>query len=263
MSTTTWFRAPDELLRELRMTRPEHIDVEVVAHRAQASVRYEPLTGCEAYLIGHQDHAIIVANDRSPVERQRFSIAHEIGHWMRDRGTVGFRCDQQKLMPQRRRDNPEHLANVYAADLLFPQSLFVPRAKDKPITLNTVRTLAEAFRTSLSATAIRLVQLGSFPAVVLFAGRDEIHWAVRGEDVPSGLRMRSRPGGTTVAYEVLRGAPSTGVSSVCADGWFEHDDADRYNVCEDTVRVGSSNVLTLLWWKDERQLIDFESDESD
>ena len=43
----------------------------------------EPLTGCEANIIGRGDKAIITINSKSIPGRQRFSAGHELGHWMR------------------------------------------------------------------------------------------------------------------------------------------------------------------------------------
>jgi hypothetical protein len=255
---TTSFKSAADLLTELGITEPDQIDVEAVAHYCNATVVYEPLVGCEAHIVGRSDRAIISVNSSAARPRQRFSAGHELGHWMRDRGTVGFACDKNKLSPQQRAEGPEHLANVYAADLLLPLSMFVPRAKARPITFETTRALAEQFETSLTATAIRLVQHGSFPAMVLYITGEGRKWVVRGPDVPAVLKLKDEPTPTTLAYDLLHGSqPPDGPLDVYADGWFGHDDADRYSVREDSIRVGTG-VLTILWWKDERQLIDLD-----
>ena len=59
-------------------------------------------------------------------------------------------------------DNPERRANRYAADLLLPVFMFEPRSKNRDITFETVRDLAREFQVGLTATAIRLVEFGSF-----------------------------------------------------------------------------------------------------
>ena len=67
----------------------------------------------------------------------------------------------------------------------------------------------------------------------------------------------------TIAYDILRdNVPASGSVDVAADGWFGHRDAGRYAVREDSVRISSESVLTLIWWKDERQLLDLEEDEA-
>jgi hypothetical protein len=260
MSVSAGFSPPESVLSELRMTEPAHLDMEVIAWHCGATVVYEPVVGCEAYIIGRQERAIITVNERSPRPRQRFSIGHELGHWMRDRGTIGFSCDKRKLSPQRRAEGPEHLANVYAADLLLPLFMFVPRAKNQPVTFETVRALASEFQTSLTSTAIRLVQYGSFPAIVLYTEPHGRSWLVRGPDVPSFLKLHDEPSRATLAYDLLRGRPVERTPlDVYADGWFEHDDADRYTIREDSIPAGAG-VLTILWWKDEGQLLALDSE---
>lgn len=52
-----------------------------------------------------------------------------------------------------------------------------------------------------------------------------------------------------------------------ASHWINHPKARHYVVTEDSIRVNSGLVLTLLWWEDEQQLLDLadedEQDESD
>ena len=52
------------------------------------------------------------------------------------------------------------------------------------MTLQTVRGLADIFTTSLTATAVRLVHLGSYPAAVVVSDAERIRWFRRGPDVP-------------------------------------------------------------------------------
>lgn len=244
------YRSPEQVLAELAILEPSEIDLEAIAQYCGATVVYEPLDGCEAYIIGRDDRAIIAVNSSAYLGRQRFSIGHELGHWMRDRGTRGLACDKRKMSPQWRQEEPEHLANVYAADLLFPLPMFVPRAKGRPITFETVRGLVDEFRGSLTAVAIRLVQHGSFPSMLVYCENARRKWSVRSEDIY--LKLREEPGPNSVAYDLLRGgSPADTPTDVYADEWIENRNADRYSVHEHSIRSGAG-VLTLLWWKDER-----------
>jgi hypothetical protein len=153
-----------------------------------------------------------------------------------------------------RQENPERLANVYAVDLLLPEPMFTPRAKAKDVTFETVRALAQEFDTSLTATAIRLVKLGSFPSILVYCEDGRKRWAVLGPDV--FLRLRDEPGPNSIASDLLGGSEAADrPCDVYADEWVEHRHADRYSVCEHSIRSGSG-VLTLLWWKDERLLLE-------
>jgi Zn-dependent peptidase ImmA (M78 family) len=249
-----YFRSPAQLFAELGIAAPSQIDIEAIAQHCGATVIYEPLAGSEAYILGHRDRAIITVNAASSRGRQRFSAAHELGHWMRDRGTASFSCDKRKMFLEWRQENPERLANAYAVDLLLPESMFVPRAKAKDVTFETVRALAPEFHTSLTATAIRLVKLGSFPSILVYCEDGRKKWAVPGPDL--FLRLRDEPGPNSIAYDLLRGSEAADhPCDVYADEWVEHRHADRYSVREHSIRSGSG-VLALLWWKDERLLLE-------
>jgi Zn-dependent peptidase ImmA (M78 family) len=256
------YRSPAALLRELGIAEPEDIKIEAVAEYCNATIIYEPLKGSAARILGFGDRAFITVDSRSRRERQRFSAAHELGHWMLDRGRVAsFVCTEQIFAAEWNSDNPERRANRYATDLLLPEIMFAPRAKNLEITFETVRRLATIFQTSLTATAIRLVEFGSFPAMIVFNTSQQRRWFVRGPEIPDAIRLREKPGAYTVAYDLLRGTVTNeGPTDVQADGWITHPDSRRYLLREDSIRIGDHYVLSLLWWKVEQQLLDLEED---
>jgi Zn-dependent peptidase ImmA (M78 family) len=257
------YRPPLKLLKELGITEPGDIWIEAIAEHCDATVIYERLEGAEARIIGFNDRAIITVNSSAPLERRRFSAGHELGHWMRDRGKVSFSCTAKLFVGEWSNDNPERRANRYAVELLLPDFMFAPRAKNKEITFATVRDLAKEFKTSLTATAIRLVELGSFPAMIVCNEPGRRKWFIRGPDVPDVLWPHDEPGRDTVAYDLLRVSESlAGSADIYADGWISHQDSHKYSLQEDSIRLGSSGmVLSLLWWKNERQLLDLQEED--
>lgn len=248
---------PADLLEELGISEPQDIRLEPIAQFCGATIVYEPLDGCEARILGYGDRAIITINERSPRFRQRFSGAHELGHWMRDRRQIAFSCTERLLSAEWGRDNPERRANRYAAELLLPEALFAPRARNLPIIFDSARSLARQFETSLTATAIRLVELGSYPSILVCIEDGRRRWFYPDPDVPRELRPRDDLHVDTVAYDLLRGGHDAGPTDVCAAGWFDHPAAHRYKIREDSVISSTTGlVLSLLWWEDECQLID-------
>lgn len=257
-------RAPDTILEELGIREPEDIKIEAIAEYRGATILYEPLEGTEARILGYGDRAIITVNSAAPLGRRRFSGAHELGHWMCDRGRIAFACTDRAFTREWADDNPERRANQYAAELLLPKKMFSARAKNREMTFATVRDLAQQFRTSLTATAIRLVEFGSYPAMLVASDRAKRRWFRRGPDVPELLWPPEVPGPKTIAWELLTGkSVAQGPVDVCADGWFSHREAHRYAVREDSLFVTDDLVLSLLWWRDERQLVDLSEDEDE
>jgi hypothetical protein len=81
--------------------------------------------------------------------------------------------------------SPEKVTDGYAADLLMPRYVFAPRASaiDR-MPFDSIGRLAEAFKTSLTATAIRLVDLDQFPGFVISHTPRGRKWFARAPSVP-------------------------------------------------------------------------------
>lgn len=100
-------------------------------------------------------------------ERRRFTIAHEIGHWVlhAKRGKVGsFQrfCRPVDLKADEDRGEAiEREANRFAAELLMPEEILDARAKECGFNLPL---LASEFAVSVPALELRLTLLGSMPA---------------------------------------------------------------------------------------------------
>ena len=263
---TPQFKAPAIVLDELGITEPSEIEIEAIAEHCGATIVYEPLDGCEARILGRDDRAIITVSSRSSPGRQRFSAAHELGHWMRDRGKVAFACTEANLTREWDDDvdNPERRANRYAADVLLPRKLFTKYARSSEPTFESTRDLARSFQTSLTATAIRLVELGPSLAMVIGTEASGRKWFFAGKDVPKALWPRPRPGDSTNASKLLAGtAYKLEPKVVDADEWIEHRDAANYTVKEDSIVIYPGFVLTLLWWQSDAQILALTRDDDD
>lgn len=258
--TTKKYRSPLRLLNELGIYEPKDIDIEAIAQYCDATIVYEPLDGCEARILGYNDRAIITVNSKSIRPRQRFSGAHELGHWMCDRQRIAsFSCDARDYNTEWYEENPEVRANKYAEELLMPESTFRRDSKKIEIIFDSVKALAERYDTSLTATARRLVALGSFPAMIVCneAKKGRWTWFKRSPDIPKKIWPRDRPGRDTIAFDLLQGLETRSFPTmVPADNWIEHPDSCRYSIHEDSTLIGDGVVLSLLWWKDESQLAD-------
>lgn len=254
------YKDSEVLLYDLGIDEPNEIEINAIAKHCRATVRYEHLTGCEGRIIGNGDEAIITVNINARVERQRFSAAHELAHWLYDRGQIAFSCTDKMFYEEWSKSNRESRANKYAADLLLPKAMFGKLAKNKEMTFMTVKELAKTFVTSMTATAIRLVDLGSFPAMLVCNSSKQIKWFIRGPFVPEKIWPQNTPGKDSIAYDILNGKSVTNKPvDVYAGEWIKHYDADRYEIREHSMKITTDLVLTMLWWKDESQLLDIES----
>ena len=100
----------------------------------------------------------IYLNFRDALVRQRFSCAHEIGHFWRRRGAVnnfGY-VDRRGILASAGTDTEEIYANRFAAELLMPLELVREFAAGG----STAETLASTFFVSIDAMRYRFANLG-------------------------------------------------------------------------------------------------------
>lgn len=249
----------DELIDFLGIDSPEEIDVEAIAYSQNLLVKYRPLDSCEAKIVGFGDKAVITVNSNQNNEgRKRFSIAHEIGHWMNDRGKA-FICDSSDIGLRFGPGNPESLANSFAADLLMPRSIARPRVNKLPFTVDGAAKLAEEFSTSLSATAIRMVQLADAPAILAWYNQTRRIRFSRSGSVPDEIWPVDQVDHETTAFENLFGNRGiTASKEVDADSWINHRNSHRYTVTESSVLVAPDILMVMIWWKNEAQILDLD-----
>ena len=186
------FKAPAALIGRLRNPRAiRSRPIEPIAQYCGATIVYRPLDGCAARIVGDGERAVITVDSNATRPRQRFSAGHELGHWMRDRGRVAFSCNERTFLREWLNDNPERRANRYAADLLLPRKLFERAARGLPPTFDSARELARSFETSLTSTAIRLVELGHAPAMLVCNSATGREWFFRSPSVRRVVTARA------------------------------------------------------------------------
>ncbi len=151
------------------------------------------------------------------------------------------------------------LANRWAADFLMPEHLFAPMVADlEDLTLDHARNLTRWFHTSFIATAIRMVQFSPVSTMLVWSRPNQRYkWFRRNPLMPAGLWPRPQPGPYSVAYRMLRGSrEKPGPTLVRWDQWIDYEDPPLNFVIEDSMRMQSGEVFTLLVWNDESLLYD-------
>lgn len=208
----------ERLLHDLGITEPGEIDVEVIACAVGAAVRYRRLGSGDARIVGLGYRAIITVDDRASRVRQRFSVAHELGHWHHHRG--------QRLICHGvagRQDGVvgcEREADGYAADLLMPRFMLEPLVASVPMSFDLVNRVAVTFGVSAMAAALRLadVHAAAFALVVEEAGGRR--WFRRSAALDPRWFVRSAASGLNATADRY-GLPRANVPfAVPAQRWF-------------------------------------------
>ncbi len=250
------------LLQSLGITEPKEIDLEAIAWTLGVrAVKYRPLDGCEAMIMGAGDSAIVSINNRGSIGRQRFSLAHELGHWHYHRGQVMV-CRSDEIGDLGKKVSPsEKHADIYAADLLMPRYLFLPEQRlFRNLDFDVIRKLGDSFGVSLTAAAIRCIETGDIPAILICHDHQGRCWFTRSSLIPGRWfprkELQAESSAMDVLFDAKKSITTTRMRSVSAEAWFDRYDAHRYEVLEQTFRVGPSEVLTILIIEDEEMLED-------
>lgn len=247
----------EQLLRSLGITQPGEIDLEAIAFDQGAEVRYCNLDGCEADILGYRNKAIISIDQNRGDRRQRFSIAHELGHWHHHRGKK-LQCRVEEYQPKHRQ-SAERKANEYAASLLMPHYILKPLAHDyKKLTFKVVEQFSTEFNTSLTATAIRLVEADIWPCMLVCHAQQGRKWFTQAPMFHSRWFPQEQLDSESSAFDVVFGQSEGDrfPQIIGADAWFDRTEARQYEITEQTKKAGSNEVLALLTIKDERMIED-------
>lgn len=166
-------RDVNSILEQSGIKRPP-VPVEKIARQLGALVRYELVEEEDLSGALSREHGtpVIAVNSLHHENRQRFTIAHELGHLQLHAGTLYF--DHHTPFQKRFRrglasqgtDQEEIEANFFAASLLMPRLFLEEDAKAGLLDgidleeLDSLRSLAKRYRVSPQAMALRLVNLG-------------------------------------------------------------------------------------------------------
>lgn len=245
----------ERLLKSLGVTEPHEIELEDIAFDQGAEVRYCDLSGCEADILGYRDKAIISIDRNRGNARKRFSIAHELGHWHHHRSKK-LQCRVEEYLPKHKQ-LVERQANRYAASLLMPHYLVMPRARDhKKLTFKAIEHFATEFRTSLSATAIRLVEADIWPCMLISHSQKGRKWFTQAPMFHRRWFPKCDLDPESSAFGAMF-SQSEGDSFprlIGADAWFDRSEGQRYELYEQAKCTGENEILVLLTIKDNRMI---------
>lgn len=158
----------DELIDRLGVTTAP-VPVERIARRLGIQARYAPFDGDISGMSYVKDGvSIIGVNNLHHPHRQRFTLAHEIGHVLLHAAELRRQVHLDRVPLYRDgvsatgKDARERAANAFASELLMPRAL-LDKVTDASLDLEdeeAVAKLARRFRVSVAAMHFRLHRVG-------------------------------------------------------------------------------------------------------
>lgn len=240
--------------------------IEVVEkHAPGASGMLISIPGENLPLIAYATH---IANEGF----QRFSIAHELGHYFLDGhidhllgaadvhvSHAGFGSD----------DRCEREADEFATGLLLPETLFIPAMGRAGSGFSAIESLADLCVTSITATAIRYAQLADDPVAIVMSTENRIdfwfaseafkqtgvEWLKKGDLLPQDT--------ATAKFNEDEGRIASGArweQSTRIPEWF--GDGPNRALSEDVIGLGTyGKTLTVLFPEDHWPDVEDDDDE--
>ncbi len=181
--------------------------------------------------------------------RVRFTLAHELGHYvlhreLRDR----FRCSTEEMHDWDEREI-ETEANVFASFLLMPLDDFRCQVAGHPPSIELLRHCADRYGVSLMAAALKWTEIAAKRAVVLAVRDGHVLWARSSATAyKSGVYLASKKltievPGTSVLNQV-DAASGPKSSKLRANFWFRRE-PDEMDLVEHALAVEGDYPYTL------------------
>jgi hypothetical protein len=252
-------QSANELLRQLWVESPDEIDLIALAHKAgELRIQEGGLENAEGRIVapGKTGGTIRVKAGLNP-GRRRFTIAHEIGHYILHPREGLDHEDNAKNFTIWTDGAEEAEANLFAAELLMPEFLFRPRSWKEVPSLALIDNLAKEFSTSTLATAFQFTTHTIEQVALVVSVGGKIKWARRSKDFwPFVATGALHP--HSAAGEIISGKSGDTHKMVKtpAYAWLPRFANSDKDISEDSRYLEWYDCVVTLLWLDE----DFDDD---
>lgn len=185
--------------------------------------------------------------------RARFAFGHELAHFFIDEHHSLLK---KQYHPSRFNPKETNLieleANYFSGALLMPETTFRKMLYRKKFSFGLIHELAEYFKVSNLAVALRFIEVGSYPLMIAYCRNGLLEWFSRSDDFPYKV-LKTKVGNqlppTSVAGEYFRlgeKAKYTDVQTIAVDDWFHYGPDDGV-LNEQCFYSDYGYVISLIW----------------
>jgi Zn-dependent peptidase ImmA (M78 family) len=253
-----------QLLENCGLDEITDLEMDLFVSGLDAILIEEELTNCDGKIIFGKSKSVIKVNSNIQfAERKRFVIAHEIGHLIMHRNmqlpddifsNFNVIAGMEKTLKNGRQ---ELEANEFASELLMPEKLFLKEAKREKFSPIVIKQLAERFKTSLTATVFRYLQLALHPICLVFIENGKVRYWKKSDELKvwMGDYTRLSPPSDSVAAEYIQKNYDfvykfeEKAQTISKSTWFNlgkyDEDTDFYEYCIPTKKY--KTILSIIW----------------
>jgi len=145
--------------------------------------RFDSFEGCLVRSKNTEDWTILLNDRVENKRRQRFTHAHELGHFMCHRGLQDTFEDSEENLNDFK-DEKELEANRFASWLLMPANVIREEFSGFRWNTDTLCAIGTRFECSLQASALRIVELSPKPIAFTVSRDGMILWACKSASAP-------------------------------------------------------------------------------
>jgi Zn-dependent peptidase ImmA (M78 family) len=228
------------------------------------AIREERISNIEAALVTdpERSYGSILVNLNSSPQRRRFSVGHELGHFLNPvhepTSSEGFRCTRSDMILAAQNDQDRYVrqeaeANTFAIELLAPRGRVKSYLNPSPDLAKVLR-LAGDLDISREAAARRYVELHDETLAVVFCASGKFSYARRKDEFPSLCLRQGQP--LNLPGDGTEGDVSS-VEEVDAADWLHRP--ERVKLTAQTLfqqRGFSTTLLHILHPEDDEELED-------
>ncbi len=193
--------------------------------------------------------------------RARFTLAHELAHSLIDEHRLGLLTGVfEPHVSDYLLGNDDKLieleADYFASSLLMPEDYFRKKAKEFSGTFSVemIYFLADYFKTSIMATLLRFVEIGTESIFITYCKNKKIKWYSKSIDFPD-WPMKFRVGGevpeNTIVGNYYRNnkEKTTEIETVEKEAWFYPKSDLEFNLKEQCIYVEEYDyIISILWF---------------
>lgn len=226
---------PKEIAKEIVKQNPNirlPVPLEDIAEKAGIrDIVYEPLDSIEGALIANdtKSEGIIVVNNKVRHQRQRFTLGHELGHFLLPRHGFLMECTAKDLVARHGKSISSEMkiefeANEFSAEMIMPQQLFKlqPEFRAAP-SINNIIKLSLLFDVSFEACARRYLELHDDQIAMVFSHNNIIRYGWCGGEIPFWLNANkgnSIPFNSATQKQDFSNTNSIAAYEVDSNIWF-------------------------------------------
>lgn len=210
---------------------------------------------------------INISSNIRELTRRRFTIAHELGHFLITSHVNNYECSSYDTNNYLDTTKPQEIeANKFAAELLMPEYYFKKEIQMRDPSYDLFQLLTDKFGSSLTSTLIRYKDFTDESIAIVKSENAVIQWVLKSEEFKYFIESDVELSPDSYAIEYFQGndLPKE-FDEVEQDTWFETS-IFRHHLLVKELSIPMpyyNQVLSVIWIEEDEDEIEDHEDEFD